>query len=271
MNRLIASTALALILTSPALADNHMATYMETAGAGDIYASDLIGMRVYATEAEVDADQAIAAGGEKEWDDIGEINDVVLGRDGSTKAVVLGVGGFLGIGEKDVALDMSSLKFVNEQDDPEDFFLVVNSSKVMLEEAPAFQRDMDMAETTEEPKAEDAEMAAVDRPMLVAPTVEREGYQTASVQDLTADTLQGMTVYGSKDESVGEIGQLIMSDDGEVKEAVIDVGGFLGIGEHNVAVTFDELSILREDGGNDVRVYIDSTQEQLEQLPEYEG
>ncbi|MCJ8518072.1 hypothetical protein ABID21_001042 [Pseudorhizobium tarimense] len=41
---------------------------------------------------------------------IGEINDVLVSQDGSVNAVIIGVGGFLGIGEKDVAVDMGALE-----------------------------------------------------------------------------------------------------------------------------------------------------------------
>jgi hypothetical protein len=51
------------------------------------------------------------------------------------------VGGFLGIGEKDVAIEMSSLRKVRESDDSNDWFLVVNSSKDLLTNAPAYVRN----------------------------------------------------------------------------------------------------------------------------------
>ena len=41
---------------------------------------------------------------------VGEINDLVLDKDGKVIAVVVGVGGFLGVGEREVALDYKSLK-----------------------------------------------------------------------------------------------------------------------------------------------------------------
>ena len=40
---------------------------------------------------------------------VGDINDLVLDKDGKVVAVIVGVGGFLGIGEREVALDYSSL------------------------------------------------------------------------------------------------------------------------------------------------------------------
>ena len=302
---LIATTALGLILAGPAFADSHAAvSYVEMAAEGDLQASELLGMRVYATENDLGDGATVAEGGEQEWDDIGEINDIVLDRDGAVQAIVLGVGGFLGIGEKDVAVDMSSLRFVAYQEDPGNFFLVVNSSKQMLEEAPAFQtlamqeqveaaeeqqeqmaaateeqaeamEEQTAAATEEQAQATEDTDAAISpesrRQMLTAPNVEREGYREARVEDLTAETLQGMTAYGPDDESVGEIGELILDESGQITEAVIDVGGFLGIGERNVALMFEELRILRQDGGDDVRIYVDSSEERLEQLPEYEG
>ena len=117
------------------------ASYLDAAGPNDVLASTLIGMRVYAVESDVDDTKAYPADSRKDWDDVGEVNDVVLDWDGSVKAVVLGVGGFLGIGEKDVAIEMSSLRKVRETNDSNDWFLVVNSSKDLLTSAPAYVRN----------------------------------------------------------------------------------------------------------------------------------
>ena len=61
-------------------------------------ASDFIGERVYGANDE----------------SIGEINDVLMDAKGQVAGVIIGVGGFLGIGEKDVALPMSALQFRDE-------------------------------------------------------------------------------------------------------------------------------------------------------------
>jgi hypothetical protein len=114
------------------------ASYLDAAGPNDVLASTLIGMRVYAVQADVDATKAYPAEARKEWSDVGEVNDVVLDWNGDVKAVVLGVGGFLGIGEKNVAIEMASLQKVRESNDANDWFLVVNSSKELLTNAPAY-------------------------------------------------------------------------------------------------------------------------------------
>ena len=45
---------------------------------------------------------------------LGDINEILLDKDGKVMAVVIGVGGFLGMGEHDVAVSMSQLKFMEE-------------------------------------------------------------------------------------------------------------------------------------------------------------
>ncbi len=348
MKRFMASAATALVLSTSAYAAQHTTAFTDYSfeATSDVYASELIGARIYASEAKVEGE--VRDGAEKEWEDLGEVNDIVVSKDGKIQAVILGVGGFLGIGERDVAVSMDQIQIVQEEGDSDDWFLVVNASRAMVEEAPEYVREdrddmrkqegvapMPATDTTKtetmpkdparaadvdsstsamteneveteietevdsaaaevesdaeniaaEAEAEAAETAVEaraemdkaearmdgERTMLTAPPVEREGYAAAPIEELKADDLEGESVYGANDESVGEIDELILSKDGKIEKVVINVGGFLGIGEKPVAVTFDELTILRNEGGDDVRVYIDATKEGLEGQPEYEG
>ena len=61
--------------------------------------------------------------------------------EGKVSAVILGVGGFLGIGERDVSVSMDAITVLNEEGDSDDRFLVVKTSKEELENAPVFERD----------------------------------------------------------------------------------------------------------------------------------
>src|SRR5688572_9611800 len=121
MRQLLATTALTLVLLAGhghAANVSPITTYEQQPT--DIQASKFIGMRVYATERDLQPETAAKPGTEKEWDDIGEINDVILSRKGEVKAVVVGVGGFLSLGEKNVAVAMKDIKFVKNGDDPDD-------------------------------------------------------------------------------------------------------------------------------------------------------
>ncbi|MCQ0094006.1 PRC-barrel domain-containing protein [Roseovarius sp. M141] len=281
MKTLLSTTALVIAMTGAVSAETSATGFGQVEmQQSDFYASKLIGMRIYNAENAVEADATIADGGEVEWDDIGEINDIIVTQDGTVSAVILGVGGFLGIGERDVAVPMDEITVVREEGDSDDRFLVVSTTKEALEQMPAFERGDDMAEA--EMVADDdvavndtAQMTneGAQRELLPRPAVEREGYaevEMSQVTEMTSEQLEGAVVYGANDESVGEVDSLVLGDDGKVSHVVINVGGFLGLGEKPVAVTFDELQILQQQDGDDVRIYIDSTQELLEAQPEYE-
>jgi sporulation protein YlmC with PRC-barrel domain len=61
-----------------------------------------------------------------------------------------------------------------------------------------------------------------------------------------ASKLAGLSVYNDKNESVGSINDLLTDKSGNVKAVVIGVGGFLGVGEHLVAVPFDKVQFVAE-------------------------
>ena len=56
-----------------------------------------------------------------------------------------------------------------------------------------------------------------------------------------ASKLEGMDVYNNGNEKIGDINELILDQSGRVEAVVIGVGGFLGLGEHNVAVPFEQI------------------------------
>jgi hypothetical protein len=147
MMKLASSTALAVLLlsapafaqTAPAPADTPMATpatpktttapatagmveYVPAQMEGQWLASNFIGETVRGTNDE----------------NIGEINDILVDKGGNVVAAVIGVGGFLGIGEKDVAVPFSALNVSNERDQ----VITLAATKEQLKNAPAF-RDLD--------------------------------------------------------------------------------------------------------------------------------
>ncbi len=61
-----------------------------------------------------------------------------------------------------------------------------------------------------------------------------------------ASKLMGLDVYNEANEKLGDINELILDKDGKVNAVVIGVGGFLGMGEHDIAVTMDKLKFVEE-------------------------
>ena len=92
-----------------------------------ILAQSLIGSSVYSTEGE----------------SIGDIDDLIVNLDGTVEGVVIGVGGFLGLGEKDVAIEMASLS--TQTDENGTVRLMSNATKADLEAAEAFMTAEDQA------------------------------------------------------------------------------------------------------------------------------
>lgn len=376
MRRLLISTALVAAAGGAAIAQDGEGMFRAETDPNAIHASEFIGMRVYRSEQDADSVEGL----QDEWDDIGEIHDIVLTRDGEIDAVLVDIGGFLGIGENRVAVDMDSVRFVSDDataEDDGDFFLVLNAPVSALEEAPAYEggmsmtggADMDAGMTTETatmPAETDAETAEAEletemaeaeaevegemaeaeatlegaaaeagaeleqageaiegemaeaeaevegeiaeanteldeQPEVVstqveaelettdgevetdtaagtsspvgygAGLVEREGYTNAPLEDLTSETLTGAPAYDSNDERIGEVSEILLSGDGTVESVIVDVGGFLGIGEKPVQLELSQIDILRTDAGDDTRVYIAMTEEELEAMPDYEG
>lgn len=91
-----------------------------------------------------------------------------------------------------------------------------------------------------------------------------EAQAGAAPAHFLADDLEGEDVYGARNEEIGEIEDIVLAADGTVAAVVIEVGGFLGIGQKDVLVDWNALEIAVE--GDDLRVLAPTlTREMLEQ------
>lgn len=223
-------------------------------------------------------------------EDVGEVNSVILGQDGKVEAVIVGVGGFLGLGERDVAIDWNDLSFGNNGEQ-----IVANITREQLEQMPeyefaddqrrgtAFQNDVatrpaapeareQMAARPAMPAEPRGEMAVGAAGTQRADSAAVEAKQQAAAAqpmdqlgEMSAEQVIGKDVVNLRGEDVGEVEDIVLDQDKAVF-AVISVGGFLGMGDKNVAVPVKELKL----GENDVIMMSETTEEQLENMPAYE-
>ena len=303
---LLASTALATLVTTSVMAASTttnattatttattLSTGTETVVSTDTnaamhhggnLASTLIGSGVYGSSSE-DAEM------------IGDINDIVISPEGDVSSVIVGVGGFLGIGEKDVAVSYETIDWVDRDGER---WLVANMSREQLESAPAFDRNTlyDEARSTDEDMNAAGQMAADDTTAMTTDTtdrmatedrtaeniengdsavemaeekttsIDRSAMTQVTTEDLTADNLIGRTVYSSTDENIGEVGDVLLTADNKVEGFILDVGGFLGMGEKQVAISPEKLDI-RADADGELTVFTPFTKDQLEAQKEY--
>ena len=61
-----------------------------------------------------------------------------------------------------------------------------------------------------------------------------------------ASKLIGLNIYNQQNEKLGDVNEIILDHQGKITGVVIGVGGFLGMGEHDVMVAFDQLRFVDE-------------------------
>ncbi len=87
--------------------------------------------------------------------------------------------------------------------------------------------------------------------------------------DVLIGNLIGETVVTPNNEAIGEITDLVTDKDGKVLAVLIGAGGFLGIGQKDVAIRFKDIKVSREEN-NDLTVKANVTKEMIAQAPDYE-
>ncbi|GAA2856956.1 sporulation protein YlmC with PRC-barrel domain [Aminobacter niigataensis] len=293
IRNLLATTAIAALLATGAYAQDTTAPAPAPAApteaapatpeviphADGFLATNIIGENVYNSTAE-DAET------------IGDVNDIVLAADGTADQLIIGVGGFLGIGEKNVALPYKEFDWAEKNGDR---WLVMATTKEQLQALPDFDRrgyepaPAPVAATDPAAPATDqtaqAPVAPADQsaeaPAPATPdAATTDETKTAAIDkstlkelpsaDLRAEELMGTTVYGADDANIGEIGDILMTADGKIDAYVIDVGGFLGMGEKKVAVGSDNLAFMVDADGKKY-LYTSFNKEQLEAQPAYDA
>ena len=243
-------------------------------------ATAFIGRNVYSSE-------------DPESDNIGKVTDLIINDDGAITHAVIGVGGFLGIGRKDVAVPFDELE-VFERDG--EIRLVYASTREQLEAAEAFdhatfdpwarwateqaalQPDpgaggigqvpaIEQPQTTDSLPAEPEEQTAqADAQQEPAADLMADGRFMAEQgdDDIIASELIGLTVYNPADEALGNIRDVMWTD--SVEAVIVGVGGFLGIGEKAVAVDYGALDISTDENGNK-KLVLNATKEELTAAP----
>ena len=265
LRKLLATTAIATLLTAGVWATGATAedatkpaaTTTTTAApattAEGILVTKIIGADVYDSAAD-DAAK------------IGDVKDIVIANDGKAKYIVIGVGGFLGIGEKNVAYDFSKAEWVEKKGER---WLVAKTSKEDLTAQPDF--DLKAYDTTASNAAASAnnEPAATTTDNTATAAIDKASLTELPVDKISTNDFVGTTVYGADDAKVGEIGDVVLSTDKKVDAVIVDVGGFLGMGEKQVAVGLEKLKFMADKDGNRY-LYTNFTKDQLEAQTAYD-
>lgn len=125
------------------------------------------------------------------------------------------------------------------------------------------------AQTVTPPAPSSAPQATTSQPTATTPTdVMAPQWYAHQQGEWRTSKLVGSKVKNKAGDSIGDINEIILANDGSAAAAVIGVGGFLGMGEHQVAVQFKSLKLDRDSNGNDV-ITLDTTKDALKKAPEW--
>lgn len=85
---------------------------------------------------------------------------------------------------------------------------------------------------------------------------------------ISAKELLNKSVTNAANETVGDINDVLISNDGKIAAVIVGVGGFLGLGEKDVALPFDQLVVSR-DADDRLKLTTSMTKEALQSAPGY--
>lgn len=97
-----------------------------------------------------------------------------------------------------------------------------------------------------------------------APTFAR-----VSNDEMFSSKLKGLNVYNQNNESIGEISDIAITKDNQVQALILSVGGFLGMGEHYVAVAPSSVQVMYDQASKKWKATMNTTKEALKAAPEF--
>lgn len=214
--------------------------------------------------------------------EIGTITNLVVTPGLGISAVVISVGGFLGVGTKDIAVDFNQLQWIARPDGGHTWVLSATPDALMS--APAFIW-ADSEEVTGEPaltldqeeqqRVDGNNDTAVD-PDLTTDQPERQNDLTPADRagefnpaSLSTRDMLGIGVYGVNGQQVGTISDILRNPDDTFDAVIIDVGGFLGLGAKPVAVGSENLKLSADTMANGY-LFLNATRQQLEAQTAYD-
>ncbi|MDB5501888.1 MAG: PRC-barrel [Tardiphaga sp.] len=93
-------------------------------------------------------------------------------------------------------------------------------------------------------------------------------FSTVSKDEMFSSKLKGLNVYNQKEESIGEISDLAFKND-KIEAMILSVGGFLGVGEHYVAVSPASVNVKYDSKNSKWTATMNTTKDALKAAPEF--
>lgn len=189
-------------------------------------------------------------------ENVGEITSVVIGRDGSVSSVIVGVGGFLGIGQREVAIRWQDLQVADNG-----AIVHTTVTREQLAALPEYRyaENQRAGVVTTSP--------AATNPASAQPFTAPAGEAASVTGRMSVNDLIGASVRGPGNDALGRVHDILVDGNGSVRAVVVSSGGVLGIGDRRVEVPYGEVRVVRD--GSSLNVVTRLTAQQLAQVAEY--
>lgn len=98
-----------------------------------------------------------------------------------------------------------------------------------------------------------------------------EAYLTSKpASSFRVDQLIGSNLHSRTDSgTIGSISDLLINEDGQILAVIVEVGGFLGIGQKNVAIPWESVERTMNEKGDGYELHVSRSKEELTEAPEY--
>jgi hypothetical protein len=205
---------------------------------------------------------------------IGEIESIYLDGQGRVAGVIVGVGGFLGMGERKVQLAWSDLTVTNNGEK-----VTTAYTKDQLKAMPEFKyREASyrgQVFTDSGIYRDGLAPPRADRPNTMSGTTPapRADANPRPTHDFNADgqistgAVLKAPVRNAANETIGEVEEVYVDQAGSIKTVVVSVGGFLGMGKKDVALKWTDLQARRD--GDKLVLLSGFTKDALKAMPDY--
>jgi len=210
---------------------------------------------------------------------VGEIESIYLDSQGRVDSLIVGVGGFLGMGERKVQLAWRDLTITNNGEK-----VTTGFTKDQLKAMPEFKyreasyRGQVFNDSGVYRDGTTAPRTTADRPTTVpAPTTgvtppppradARPSHDFNADGQISTGAVLKASVRNAANETIGEVEDVYVDKDGKIQTVVVSVGGFLGIGKKDVAVKWSDLQTRRD--GNKLVLLSSFTKDSLKSMPDY--
>ena len=97
-----------------------------------------------------------------------------------------------------------------------------------------------------------------------------EGHSEVDPSTVEASAVDGAPVMSRDGEQIANVSDVLLTEDGSIDSVIVNVGGVLGIGSKPVEIPFDEVTLQSRDENDEMSIVIPMSQQDLEDMPEYE-